>query len=42
MIIVEFKDRLRQLRRERNLTQHDLGQAIGVTAGSITVTNNQL
>ncbi|PFB77983.1 transcriptional regulator [Bacillus anthracis] len=36
MIIVEFKDRLRQLRRERNLTQHELGQAIGVTAGSVS------
>ncbi|QWI68552.1 helix-turn-helix transcriptional regulator [Bacillus mycoides] len=36
MITVEFKDRLRQLRKERNLTQQDLGQAIGVTAGSVS------
>ncbi|CUB58367.1 helix-turn-helix transcriptional regulator [Bacillus cereus] len=33
---MEFKDRLRQLRKERKLTQTELGQAIGVTAGSVS------
>ncbi|ENL4422641.1 hypothetical protein P9C78_gp33 [Bacillus phage z1a] len=36
MIIVEFKDRLRQLRKERKLTQTEVGKAIGVTAGSVS------
>ena len=33
---MEFKDRLRQLRKERKLTQTEVGKAIGVTAGSVS------